>query len=131
MVKKQLKTKKKKNIKLPAGLLYVNTTFNNTIITLTDETWNKVSWWWTWLVGFKWTKESTPYAAEILTNSIIKQARDYFGLKEIGIVVKWLWMWRDWVFKAINDLGGVSINYIKEKTPIQFGGCKWVRPKRN
>ncbi|UFX82854.1 30S ribosomal protein S11 [Candidatus Absconditicoccus praedator] len=132
MAKKVAKTtKKKKNIKLPAGKLYINTTFNNTIITLTDEKGNKVSGGGTGLVGFKGTKESTPYAAEVLASSMIKQARDNFGLKEVGVIVEGLGMGRDGVFKAINDLGGVSINYIQEKTPIQFGGCKGVRPKRN
>ncbi len=129
--KKTVASKKKKNIKLPGGRLYVNTTFNNTIITLTDEQGNKITWGGTWTAGFKWTKQSTPYAAEVLTNSMIKQARDDFGLKELWIIVKGLGLARDWVFKAINDLGGVDIMYIKEATPVQFGWCKWVRPKRN
>ncbi len=131
MAKQNIKSKKKKNIKLPSWKLHVVTTFNNTIITLTDEVWNKIIWGWTWLAWFKWTKESTPYAAEVLTSNLIRQARDHFWLKELAIIVKWLWMWRDWVFKAINDLWGVEISYIRENTPIQFGWCKWVRPKRN
>ncbi len=131
MAKKTMKSKKKKNIKLPVWKLYVKTSFNNTMITLTDEAWNKIVWWWTGVAGFKWTKKKTPYAAEILTSNLIRQARDHFGLKEIWIIVRWLWIWRDWVFKAINDLGWVEINYIRESTPIQFWGCKWVRQKRN
>lgn len=129
--KKSVVSKKKKNIKLPTWKLYVNTTFNNTHVTLTDEKGNKISWWWTWLAWFKWTKESTPYAAEMLTKDTVREARDLFGLKEIWIVVKGLWLWRDWVFKAINDLWWVEITYIQEKTPIQFGWCKRQRPKRN
>ncbi len=123
--------KKKKSIKLPAWKLYVQTSNNNTIVTLTDEKWNKVSWGWTWLAWFKWTKESTPYAAEVLARDILKDARDSYWLKEIWIHLKWLWLWRDWVFKAVNDVGWIDITYIKESTPIQFGWCRWRRQKRN
>ncbi len=130
MVKRKGKTTKKKNIKLPFGKLYVKTTFNNTIVTLTDEQWNKISWWWAGLLGFKWTKKSTPYAAEMVTREILKEARDNYWLKEIGIIMSGLWLWRDGVFKAINDLGGIDIMWIREDTPIQFGGCKRSRPRR-
>jgi small subunit ribosomal protein S11 len=131
MVKVKSKAKKKRNVKLPVWKLYVKTSVNNTLVTLTDEKGDKISWWGTWLVGFKWTKQSTPYAAESLTKEIVREARDSFGLKEIWIELKGLWLGRDWVFKAINDLGWVDILYIRENTGIQFGGCKWVRPKRN
>lgn len=129
--KKSVSAKKKKNIKLPSGKLFIQTSVNNTLVTLTDDNWNKVLGWGTWLAGFKWTKKSTPYAAEMLTKDMIKEARDNYWLKEIWITVKGLWLWRDWVFKAINDLGWVDIMYIHEKTAIQFGWCKWKRPKRN
>ncbi len=130
MAKRKLSTKKKKNIKLPFGKLYVKTTFNNTIVTLTDENWNKILGGGTWLLGFKGTKKSTPYAAEVLTKQILQEARDNYGLKEIGIIFKWLWLGRDWVFKAINDLGWIDIMWIREATPIQFGWCKRPRPRR-
>lgn len=128
--KKTTNKKKKKNIKLPFGKLYVKTTFNNTIVTLTDEKGNKISWGWTWLLWFKGTKKSTPYAAELLTKEILKEARDNYWLKEVWIIFKWLGLWRDWVFKAINDLGWIDIMWIREATPIQFGWCKRSRPRR-
>jgi small subunit ribosomal protein S11 len=110
--------------------LYVKTTFNNTIVTLTDENGNKVAGGGTGLLGFKGTKKSTPYAAEVLTKEILKEARDNWGLKEIGVIFKGLGLGRDGVFKAINDLGGIDIMWIREDTPIQFGGCKRPRPRR-
>ena len=128
--KRTTTTKKKKNIKLPFGKLYVQTTVNNTIVTLTDEKGNKVAGGGTGIVGFKGTKQSTPYAAEILTKEILKQARDSRGLKELGIIFKGLGLGREGVFKALNDLGGIEISYIREATPIQFGGTKRKRPKR-
>lgn len=123
--------KKKKNIKLPKWRLYITTTFNNTIVTITDTQGNKVIGWGTGKVGFKWTKQSTPYAAELLTKELISEAKDSFGLKEVDIIAKGLWMGRDGVFKGLNDTGWVDILSIKEATPIQFGGVKGKRPKRN
>lgn len=123
--------KKKKNIKLPLWYLYITTSSNNTIITLTDPQGNKISWWGTGLAWFKWAKESTPFASETTAREIVKEAKENFGLEEVAIICKGLWLGRDGAFKAINDIGGVDILWIKEATWIQFGGCKWKRPKRN
>jgi small subunit ribosomal protein S11 len=81
------------------------------------------------LVGYKGSKQSTPYAAEVLTKEILSQAKQ-FGLTQVGIIFKGIGLSRDGVFKAINDLGGIDIMFIKEATPIQFGGCKGYRPRR-
>lgn len=124
------KVKKKKSTKISSGLLYVKTTENNTIVTLTDEKGNKISGAGTGSAGFKGAKENTPYAAEVLTKNVLKEARDDRGLKQIGIVFRGAGMGRDGVFKAINDLGLIDILYIKEETSLQFGGCKGIRPKR-
>lgn len=124
------KANKKKDVKLTSGILSVNTTTNNTLIVLSDKEWNKILWGWTGLLWYKWAKKNTPYAAEVLTKSILKEAQGY-GLKDMGIVIKWVGMARDWVFKAINEVWMIDIMYIKEETPIQFGWCKGKRPKRN
>jgi len=122
-------SKKKKNIKLAYGLLHVKTSPNNTIVTLTDENGNKILGGGTGLVGYKGSKQSTPYAAEVLTKEILQEAKGY-GLNQIAIIFKGTGLARDGIFKAINDLGGIDIQYIKEATPIQFGGCKWKRQRR-
>ena len=124
------KRSKKKDIKITSWLLYVKTTTNNTLITLSDNDGNKILGWGTWLLWYKWAKKSTPYAAEVLTKSIIKEAQDHW-LKEVGVVFNWVGMARDGVFKGINEIGLVDLLYIKEATPIQFGGVKGKRPKRN
>lgn len=121
---------KKKDVKITSGILHVHTTSNNTLITLIDQEGNKVLGGGTGKVGYKGSKKSTPYAAEVLTKQILKDAQGY-GLKEIGIVFKGIGMAREGVFKAINEVGVVDIAYIKEETGIQFGGCKGERPKRN
>lgn len=131
MVKKKIVSKKKKNIKLSSWYLHVQTSPNNSIITLTDLKWNKYLWWWTWLAWFKWTKESTPFACEMLAKKILKDAKENFWLKELWIIFKWIWLWREWVFKAFNEIWWFELSFIKEKTPIQFWWCKRKRPKRN
>jgi small subunit ribosomal protein S11 len=122
---------KKKNIKLASGILHVNSTWNNTHIILADMQWNKISWGGTGLKWFKWAKENTPYAAEVLAKDILNEAKNAFTLKEIGIVCKGVWLGREGVFKALNEVWGIDILYIQEKTPIQLWWCKWTRPKRN
>ena len=120
----------KKDIKVVSGVLHVHTTSNNTLITLIDQEGNKILGGGTGKVGYKGSKKSTPYAAEVLTKQILKDGQGY-GLKEIGIVFKGIGMAREGVFKAINEVGVIDIAYIKEQTGIQFGGCKGERPKRN
>ncbi|HOG15355.1 MAG TPA: 30S ribosomal protein S11 [Candidatus Absconditabacterales bacterium] len=124
------KTNKKKDIKITSGVLHVKTTPNNTLIILTDNEGNKILGGGTGLLGYKGAKKDTPYAAEVLTKNILKEAQS-FGLKEIGLVIKGIGMARDGVFKAINEVALVDLLYIQEATPIQFGGVKGVRPKRN
>ena len=121
--------KKKKDLKIDSGVLHVQTTDNNTILTLVDENGNKVLGWGTGKLGYKWSKKSTPYAAEVLTKQLLKEAQG-IGLKEIGVIFRWCGLARDGVFKGINEIGLIDIKYIKEDTAIQFGGCKWKRKKR-
>lgn len=124
------KINKKKDTKITQWILYVQTSENNTIITLTDVNGNKVLWWWTWLQNFKWAKQNTPYAAEVTAKEILKEWVKYWLLK-VGIVFRWNWLGREWIFKAINEIASVDVEYIHEQTSIQFGGCKGIRPKRN
>lgn len=120
---------KKKDIKIISGILHVHTTSNNTLITLIDQQGNKILGGGTGKVGYKGSKKSTPYAAEVLTKQILKDGQVY-GLKEIGIIFKGIGMAREGVFKALNEVGVIDIAYIKEETGIQFGGCKGERPSR-
>lgn len=121
---------KKKDVKIMSWVVHVHTSSNNTLITIVDAEWNKIVWWGTGKVWYKGSKKSTPYAAEVLTKQLLKEAQA-FWLKEIGLVFRGTWMARDGVFKAINEIWVIDIQYIKEETPVQFGGCKWLRPKRN
>lgn len=129
-VKDKASPKKKRDIKITSGILKVTTTENNTLIILVDEAGNKVVGGGTWLVWYKWAKQNTPYAAEVLAKHLLKEAQG-FGLKEIGIIFKGVGLAREGVFKAINEIWLIDIQYIKEATSLQFGGVKGVRPKKN
>ena len=130
MAQKKTVVKKKKDIKIESWILHVHTTNNNTIVNLTSLDWAKIIWWGTWTQSFKWSKKSTPYAAEVLTKEILKEGKTY-GLDRVAVVFKGTGMAREGVFKAINETGLVEIDYIHERTPIQFWWCKRARPKRN
>ena len=127
---KKTAVKKKKDIKISTGVLHVHTTSNNTIVTLSATHGASVISAGAGTQWFKGSKKSTPYAAEMLTKEILKEGKTY-GLDHVGIVFKGTGMAREGVFKAINETGLVEIDYIHESTPIQFGGCKRIRPKRN
>ena len=129
MQKKTEWAKKKIKIKLEKWIIHVKTTRNNTVVTLTNEAWNKIFGGGTWNVWYKWSKKKTPYAAEMLTKDILEKVKDYW-LKEVSMVMKWVGLWREWVFKAVNDIWTIEISQIREATPIQFGGCKRKRSKR-
>ncbi len=122
--------KSKKDLKLDSAILHVKTTENNTIVTLSDANGNKIFGWWTWLYWFKWAKQNTPYAAEITAKWVLADWIKYW-LKRVGIIFKWVWLWREGIFKAISDSWMIEIDYIKEDTSLQFAWCKWVRQKRN
>ncbi len=121
--------KKKRDLKIDSGILHVQTTDNNTVITLADENGNKILGGGTGKLGYKGSKKSTPYAAELLTKQVLKEGQ-VLGLKEIWVIFRGAGLARDGVFKAINEIGLVDIKYIKENTALQFGGCKWRRQKR-
>lgn len=123
--------RKKKYPKIASGLLHLQTTNNNSIITLTDNNGNTIISAGAGRVGFKGTKESSAYAAEMATKFVLWEAKNNCGLKEIWVMCKWVGLGRDGMFKAINELGGIDILWIKEATPLQFGGTKGKRPKRN
>lgn len=122
--------KKKKDIKISAWILYIKTTNNNTIITLSGANGASILSMGTGTQWFKGYKKSTPFAAEMLAKEVLKEGKGY-GLERVGIVFKGTGMAREGVFKAINETGLVEIDYIKEATAIQFGGCKRPRPKHN
>ena len=132
MVKKSTGINKKKKFpKIASGLLYMKTSKNNTIISLTDNDGNLILWGGAGSQWFKWSKKSSAYASEMVTKHVLTTAKNNCWLKEVWVIVKWVWLGRDGVWKAINEVWGIDIKYITEATPLQYGWCLGKRPKRN
>jgi len=125
MVSKDSKKKKvKKNI--PSGIAHINSTFNNTIITITDSAGNTVSWSSSGNKGFKGSRKSTPFAAQLAAEEAGRKAMDN-GMKNIEIVIKGPGNGRESAIRALGSTG-LNITVIKDITPIPHNGCR--PPKR-
>ncbi|HCQ71285.1 MAG TPA: 30S ribosomal protein S11 [Rhodospirillaceae bacterium] len=124
MAKPRTKRKEKKNI--PMGDVIVNSTFNNTLITFTDKQGNVISWSSAGMMGFKGSRKSTPYAAQVAAEDAGKKAQEH-GLKEVDARVKGPGSGRESALRAISALGFV-VKSIQDVTPIPHNGCR--PPKR-
>ena len=113
------KKKQKKNI--ISGLAYINATFNNTMITITDEQGNSIAWSSAGVKGFKGSRKSTPYAAQIAAEDAGTKAKE-FGLKNLQVFVKGPGGGRESALRALQAVG-FYITSIKDTTPIPHNGC--------
>jgi small subunit ribosomal protein S11 len=118
------KRKERKNISY--GVAHIHSTFNNTIIGVTDKEGNLVSWASGGNVGFKGTRKSTPYAAQMAAQQVAKQVQDH-GLQEIDVVVKGPGPGRESAIRSLQA-AGLQVNMIRDDTPIPHNGCR--PPKR-
>ncbi|ABC01431.1 MULTISPECIES: 30S ribosomal protein S11 [Mycoplasma] len=121
--KPQAKKKIKKNI--PKGIAHIHSTFNNTIVTVSDEKGNVLSWSSAGAIGFKGSKKSTPYAAQLISEAAAKGAMDN-GVKTVSVEVKGPGPGRDAAIRALQ-MAGLEITSIKDTTPIPHNG---VRPRK-
>lgn len=128
--KKSYKKKKKKVArKASIGMAFVNATYNNTIVTLTDMQGNVLSWASAGIAGFKGAKKSTPYAASIITRIAVERARQDYGLEEVSAFIKGVGTGRESAVRALNA-NGLYINSIKDITPVPHNGCRPKKPRR-
>ena len=125
MVSKNSKSKKKVKKNIPFGVAHINSTFNNTIITITDTTGNTVSWSSSGNKGFKGSRKSTPFAAQLAAEEAGKKAIEH-GMKNIEIIIKGPGNGRESAIRALGSTG-LNITVIKDVTPIPHNGC---RPKK-
>ena len=117
--------KRKSKIKVAKGRIYVQSTYNNTIITVTDTAGNVIGWGSAGRTGFKGSKKSTPYAAQRTMEDTIARLKDV-GLTEVDVFVKGIGTGRESAVRALQA-SGFNILTIKDQTPIPHGG---VRPKK-
>jgi len=118
------KTKKIKQI-VPHGRAYIQATFNNTIVTITDQKGNVLAWASAGTCGFKGTRKSTPYAASVIAQQAAEKAKP-FGVKEVDCFVKGVGVGRESAVRALES-SGIKIISLKDRTPSPHNGC---RPKK-
>lgn len=118
------KKKQKKNI--ASGIVHLHSTFNNTIVTITDKTGNTISWASAGTVGFKGSRKSTPFAAQVASEESAKRAMEH-GLQRVEVFVKGPGSGRESAIRALQAVG-LEITLIRDVTPIPHNGCR--PPKR-
>jgi small subunit ribosomal protein S11 len=118
------KKKEKKNI--PSGVAHIQATFNNTIITITDPVGNVVAWSSSGSKGFKGSRKSTPFAAQIAAEDCAKRAQEN-GMRALDVFVKGPGSGRESALRALQS-AGLNITFIRDVTPIPHNGCR--PPKR-
>lgn len=121
---------KRRKIKrsLPKGQVHIHSTFNNTIISITDDKGNVVAWSSSGSAGFKGSRKSTPYAAQMATEKVITTAKD-FGLKRVDVFVKGIGNGRESAIRALVA-AGIDIASIKDVTGVPHNGCRPRKPRR-
>jgi len=123
------KTKKKREKKsVFEGNVYIQATFNNTIVTVTDLAGNSLSWASAGGLGFKGAKKSTPYAAQTTAETAAQKAMD-FGLREVHVYVKGPGVGRESAIRSLGALG-LRVRSIKDVTPIPHNGCRPRKSRR-
>ena len=128
MVTKTTKSKKKTKKNIPSGIAHINSTFNNTIITITDTTGNTVSWSSSGNKGFKGSRKSTPFAAQLAAEEAGKKAMEH-GMKHVEVVIKGPGNGRESAIRALGSTG-LNITVIKDITPIPHNGCRPSKKRR-
>jgi small subunit ribosomal protein S11 len=108
------------------GVVYVTSSFNNTIVSVTDIAGNVIGWSSSGNVGFKGTRKSTPFAATSAVEKVIKKAKEEHGINEVTIFLKGPGAGRDAALRAVRA-AGITISVIADKTPIPHNG---PRPKK-
>ena len=126
-VKKKTKKSAKKTTKnVPSGTVYIQATFNNTIVTITDPSGNVVSWASAGSCGFSGSRKSTPFAAQVTAAAAAQKAISC-GMRQIEVYVKGPGSGRETAIRALQS-AGLVINLIRDVTPIPHNGCR--PPKR-
>jgi len=120
--------KKKSKSLVHSGNIYVQSSFNNTIISITDEKGGVISWASAGSLGFKGAKKSTPYAAQLATAQAIDKAKAR-GFSKANIFVSGVGSGRDSAVRALTN-SNIEVNIIKDTTPIAHNGCRAKKPRR-
>lgn len=120
--------KKKVKRTVPTGVAHIHATFNNTIVTITDPTGGVVAWSSSGCNGFKGSRKSTPFAAQVAGEQAAAKAREY-GMRSVSVLVRGPGAGRESALRALAT-GGLNITVIKDVTPIPHNGCRPRKSRR-
>lgn len=123
-VRRTGKKKEKKNI--TDGIAHIQSTFNNTIITITDLAGNVISWSSAGMQGFKGSRKSTPFAAQIAAEDAVRKAKEH-GMRKVQVYIKGPGSGRESALRSLQ-LAGLTVTLIRDVTPVPHNGCR--PPKR-
>ena len=121
-----LRRRERKNIS--SGVAHINSTFNNTLITISDVQGNAISWSSAGMQGFKGSRKSTPYAAQVAAEDAGRKAQEHGG-KTLEVMVKGPGMGRESALRALQSLG-FTVTTIKDVTPVPHNGCRPRKKRR-
>jgi len=124
--KKRTRVKKRERKSIPAGKAYIQSTFNNTIVTLTDPQGNVIAWGSSGTAGFKGSRKGTPYAAQLAARDAARKAMEQ-GLRQVEVYVKGPGSGREAAIRSLQS-SGLYITGIRDVTPVPHNGCR--PPKR-
>ncbi|MCM8823181.1 MAG: 30S ribosomal protein S11 [Candidatus Omnitrophica bacterium] len=128
MARKSREKKKKFHLTSNKGVVHINSTFNNTIITVTDMIGNTIAWSSGGLIGFKGTKKSTPYAAQLAAMDVAKRVKG-IGISEVEVLVKGPGPGRESAIRSLQA-AGLNIKKVKDVTPSPHNGCRPRKKRR-
>ncbi len=126
-MKQKTKHKEKKNI--PIGKVYIQATYNNTIISITDTKGNVISWASAGGEGFKGSRKSTPFAAQMAAKTAAEKAIDIANVKTVAVFVKGPGIGRESAIRSIAQ-SGIDVASIKDETPVPHNGCRPRKRRR-
>ncbi|WP_066640444.1 30S ribosomal protein S11 [Desulfolucanica intricata] len=126
MARRTTRTRRRERKNIEQGVAHIRSTFNNTIVTISDTKGNAISWASAGGVGFKGSRKSTPFAAQLAAETAAKAAMEH-GLKEVEVMVKGPGAGREAAIRSLQA-AGLEVNLIKDVTPIPHNGCR--PPKR-
>jgi len=128
MPKKRTKARKRERKSISAGKAYIQSTFNNTIVTLTDPEGNVIAWGSSGTAGFKGSRKGTPYAAQLAARDAARKATGY-GLRQVEVYVKGLGSGREAAIRSLQS-SGLYITSIRDVTPVPHNGCRQRKKRR-
>ena len=127
MAKRRVVRKKVAKKNIAKGVVYISATFNNTVVTVTDEMGNVIAWSSAGSLNFKGSKKSTPYAAQQAVEDALSKAQEH-GIKEVGIKVQGPGSGRETAVKSVGATEGIKVTFLKDISPLPHNGCR--PPKR-